>query len=54
MPEMRLLPWIPAIQQTEPMCQVLASDLNDSGDRTAQDPYAPDTVVSGVLPSVSR
>lgn len=51
--EMRLPPWISAIQRTVPMRQMLTTDLNDSGNRAIQAPYAPDIVVSGGLSDVS-
>ena len=51
--EMRLPPWISAIQRTVPMHQMLTTDLSDSGNPAIQAPYAPDVVVSGGLSGVS-
>ena len=48
-PQMRLLPRLPAVQWTVSVCPMPPSGFCNGRDRTAEDSYAPDAVVSGVL-----
>ena len=47
--EMRLPPRLSAVQWPVPMCRVSPPDLSNSGNGSSQDPYAAETVVSGIL-----
>ena len=49
LPQMRLRSWIPADQRTISVCPMPPSNLGNGRDGAAQDPYAVDTVVFGVL-----
>lgn len=49
LPEMRLPPRLSADQWSVSMCRVSPPDLSNSGDGSSQDPYAAETVVSGIL-----
>ena len=49
LPPMRLPSWIPAVQRAISVRPMPPSDLGNGRDSAAQDPYAVDTVVFGVL-----
>ena len=49
LPEIRLPSRIPAVQRAISVCPMPPSNLSDGGDSAAQDPYAADAVVFGVL-----
>ena len=49
LPQMWLPSQIPAVQRAISVCPMPPSSLGDGGDSTAQDPYAADAVVFGVL-----
>ena len=49
LPQMRLPPRLPAIQWSVSMCRMPQATLSDSGNGASKEPYAADTVVSGIL-----
>ena len=49
LPQMWLPSRIPVVQRAISVCQMPPSSLGDGGDSTAQDPYAADAVVFGIL-----
>ena len=49
LPQMWVPSRIPAVQRTIPVCPMPSPDLGNGGDGAAQDSYATDAVVSGIL-----